>query len=132
MKFILRGLPALWLLMSLSWSAHATDPCAHTGNTIETGECMSQQFAALDRELNRAYQELLKRIDAEDPKYVDRSTVRRRLVEAQRSWIEFRKQDCEGQYKLFEGGTIRSLRFQGCMIEHTQKRITDLKNWDRV
>lgn len=128
----MRGAPALLLVMTLCGPAHAADPCAHTGNTIETGECMSKQFSDLDRELNRAYQELLKRIDAEDPKLVDRSTVRRRLVEAQRSWIEFRKQDCEGQYKLFEGGSIRGLRFQGCMIEHTQKRISDLKNWDRV
>lgn len=127
----MKGLPVLLLVMTFSGLAHAADPCAHTSNTIDTGECMSKQFSDLDRELNRAYQELLKRIDAEDPKYVDRSTVRRRLVEAQRSWIEFRKQDCEGQFKLFEGGTIRSLRFQGCMIEHTQKRITDLKNWDR-
>lgn len=120
------------LLLAVCWRVHAADPCAHTSNTIETGECMSKQFAVLDRDLNRAYQELLKRIDAENPKHVDRSTVRRRLLEAQRSWIEFRKQDCEGQYKLFEEGSIRTLRFHSCMIDHTERRISELKNWDRI
>jgi uncharacterized protein YecT (DUF1311 family) len=111
--------------------AQAADPCATANTTIEINECMSQQFVAVDRELNRAYQELLKRIDGSDPQQVDRSTVRRRLAEAQRSWIEFRKQDCEGMYKLFEGGSIRNARFHGCMIERTEKRITELKGWDR-
>jgi uncharacterized protein YecT (DUF1311 family) len=119
------------LCASAPQAAQPADPCATANTTIEINECMSQQFVAVDRELNRAYQELLKRIDSSDPQQVDRSTVRRRLAEAQRSWIEFRKQDCEGMYKLFEGGSIRNARFHGCMIERTEKRITELKSWDK-
>ena len=126
----LKLLPAL--LLAVSWQVHAADPCEHANNTIEINECLSKQFVAVDRELNRAYQDLLKRIDASDPKHVDRGTVRRRLLEAQRSWIEFRKQDCEGIYKLFEEGSIRNARFHGCMIERTERRIVELKNWDRI
>lgn len=122
----------LFLLMAIALPVHAADPCAHANNTIEINECMNKQFVAVDRELNRAYQELLKRIDDNDPKHVDRATVRRRLLEAQRSWIEFRKQDCEGIYKLFEEGSIRNARFHGCMIERTERRISELKNWDRI
>ena len=92
---------------------------------------MSQLFVTTDRDLNRAYQDLLKRIDASDPQHVDRTTVRRRLVEAQRSWVEFRKQDCDGMYKLFEGGSIRNARYHGCMIERSERRIVDLKGWDQ-
>jgi len=126
----LRLLPVLALAAMVP--VHAADPCAHANNTIEINECMNKQFVAVDRELNRVYQDLLKRIDASDPQHVDRSTVRRRLLEAQRSWIEFRKQDCEGVYKLFEGGSIRNARFHGCMIERTERRIAELKSWDQL
>ena len=34
----MRGVPALLLVMTLCGPAYAADPCAHTGNTIETGE----------------------------------------------------------------------------------------------
>ena len=125
----LKLLPAL--LLAVSWQVHAADPCEHANNTIEINECLNKQCVAADRELNRAYQDLLKRIDAADPKHVDRGTVRRRLLEAQRSWIEFRKQDCEGIYKLFEEGSIRNARFHGCMIERTERRIVELKSWDQ-
>ncbi len=126
------GLWCLGLLFANAvQAAQPADPCAAANTTIEINECMSQQFVAVDRELNRAYQDLLKRIDANDPQHVDRTTVRRRLVEAQRSWVEFRKQDCDGMYKLFEGGSIRNARYHGCMIERTEKRIVELKGWDQ-
>lgn len=112
-------------------AAQPAEPCAATMTTIDINECMSQQFTATDRELNGVYQELLKRISDSDPQHVDRGTVQRRLTGAQRSWVEFRRQDCEGMYKLFEGGSIRNARFHGCMIERTERRITELKGWDR-
>lgn len=127
-----------WALITLMLGAapllHAAqpaEPCAAAITTIDINECMSQQFTATDRELNGVYQELLKRISDNDPQQVDRSTVQRRLGEAQRSWVEFRRQDCEGMYKLFEGGSIRNARFHGCMIERTERRISELKVWDR-
>ena len=128
-SILLRLLPVL--LLASPWQARAADPCAAANTTIEINECMSQLFVTTDRDLNRAYQDLLKRIDASDPQHVDRTTVRRRLVEAQRSWVEFRKQDCDGMYKLFEGGSIRNARYHGCMIERSERRIVDLKGWDQ-
>jgi len=117
-----------WSLMALA--AESADPCATQANTIEINACLKQQYDAADRDLNQAWQQLLKRIQDNDPQYVDRGAVRRRLVEAQRHWIEYRKNDCEAQYKLFEGGTIRNARYLGCMIEHTAARTKQLKDWD--
>lgn len=121
------------VLCTATWApaAESADPCAAAVTTIEINECLNQQFNASDRELARVYQELLKRIAGSDPQHVDRSTVQRRLEEAQHSWVAFRRQDCEGMYKLFEGGSIRNARFHGCMIDRTEKRITELKGWDR-
>lgn len=126
----LTGLVAI-SVMPLLHAAQPVDPCATAINTGEINECMNQLFVTTDRDLNRAYQELLKRIDGSDSQLVDRGTVRRRLAEAQRSWVEFRRQDCEGMYKLFEGGSIRNARFHGCMIERTERRIAELKVWDQ-
>jgi len=119
------------LCAALPLAAQPADPCASSANAPDIDECMAAQFAAVDRELARVYQELLKRIADSNPQQVDRSTVRRRLEEAQRSWTDFRRQDCEGMHRLFQGGSIRNARFHGCMIERTEKRIVELKNWDR-
>ena len=125
---------ALLLMLSAAWplfAAQPADPCAAATTTPEINECLERQFAAAERELARSFQELLKRIADSDPQQVDRGTVRRRLEEAQRSWTDFRRQDCEGMYRLFEGGSIRNARFHGCMIERMEKRIVELRNWDR-
>lgn len=121
------------MLCGASWvrAAESADPCAAAVTTIEINECLNLQFNAAERELARIYQELLKRIAGSDPQHVDRSTVQRRLEEAQRNWSAFRRQDCEGMYKLFEGGSIRNARFHNCMIDRTEKRIAELKDWDR-
>jgi uncharacterized protein YecT (DUF1311 family) len=111
------------------FAAQPAEPCAAASTTPEINECLERHFAATDRELARSHQELLKRIADSDPQLVDRGTVRR-LEEAQRSWTDFRRQDCEGLYRLFEGGSIRDARFHGGMIERTEKRIVELKNWD--
>ncbi|MGA0116137.1 MAG: lysozyme inhibitor LprI family protein [Burkholderiales bacterium] len=112
-------------------AADSADPCAAAVTTIEINDCLNRQFNATDRELARVYQELLKRITGSDPQHVDRGTVQRRLEGAQRDWVTFRRQDCEGMYKLIEGGSIRNARFHSCMIDRTEKRIAELKEWDR-
>ena len=129
---ILRVGVAVWAWASLfAVAAEPPDPCVTQANTIEINACMKQQYDVSDRELNQAYKALLKRIQDHDPQFTDRGAVRRRLVEAQRHWIEFRKNDCEGQYKLFESGTIRNARMLGCLIEHTAVRTKQFKDWDQ-
>ncbi|MBY0271771.1 MAG: DUF1311 domain-containing protein [Burkholderiales bacterium] len=132
MKYWEQALIAFSLCVApLLHAAQPADPCVAAMTTIDINECMSLKFTATERELDRVYQELIKRIDDNDPKQVDRGTVQRRLTEAQRSWVAFRRQDCEGMYKLFEGGSIRNARFHGCMIERTERRIAELKGWDQ-
>ena len=60
MKITRLGLWCLGLFCASALeAAQPADPCAAANNTIEINECMSQQFVAVDRELNRAYQDLL-------------------------------------------------------------------------
>jgi uncharacterized protein YecT (DUF1311 family) len=106
------------------------DACKTQANTVEINQCLGNQLEAGDKALNAAYASLLKRLDASDPADgVDYQAVRRQLVDAQRAWISFSKNDCNGRYELYASGTIRGAVYAGCMIAHTERRTNDLRRW---
>ena len=108
----------------------SADPCKSQANTIEINQCLGNRLEARDKALNAAYGALLKRLDASDPADgVDYQAIKRQLVEAQRAWISFSKNDCDARYELYAGGTIRGAVYTGCMIAHTERRTNDLKRW---
>jgi uncharacterized protein YecT (DUF1311 family) len=114
-------------------SAQSADPCANEENTIEINNCLDRVLKAKDRELNEAYQSLLKhlsRSDATDK--IDYPGVRKELADAQRAWIVFRDSDCSALYKYWETGSIRGIKYVLCRIEHTQQRTVQLRNWAKV
>lgn len=121
---------AAGLAASVVAAAQPADPCKTQNNTPEINACLKQEFEAADRELNRVYRALLKRLDAIRAPDVDHVAVRKLLVEAQRNWVAFRKNDCMALYKLYEGGSIRNAQYLGCMAVHTEKRMAELKDWD--
>jgi uncharacterized protein YecT (DUF1311 family) len=105
------------------------DPC-YQGNTFEINQCLGNRLEARDKALNAAYSALLKRLDASDQADgVDYQAVKRQLVDAQRAWISFIKNDCSARYELYAGGTIRGAVYAGCMIAHTERRTNDLRRW---
>jgi len=108
----------------------SADPCVTQANTVEINQCLGNRLEARDKALNAAYGALLKRLDASDPADgVDYQAVKRQLVEAQRAWISFSKNDCSARYDLYAGGTIRGAVYAGCMIAHTGRRTNDLRRW---
>ena len=120
----------LGLVASTVPAAQPADPCKTQSNTPEINACLKQEFDAADLELNRVYRALLRRIDATRAPDVDHLAVRKLLVEGQRNWVAFRKNDCMALYKLYEGGSIRNAQYLGCMADRTEKRIAELKDWD--
>jgi uncharacterized protein YecT (DUF1311 family) len=126
-------LTALTLLVITSASAEVTDPCATQNNTLEINACAAAELAAKDKELNKAYEKLMKSLVAA---YKDDTTnykaVKENLAEAQRNWIKFRDQDCNAKYQLNESGTIRNLVALSCKIEHTEQRTRQLRNWNQL
>jgi uncharacterized protein YecT (DUF1311 family) len=108
----------------------SADPCATQANTVEINQCLGNRLEARDKALNAAYGALLKRLDASHPADgVDYQSVKRQLVDAQRAWISFSKNDCSGRYELYAGGTIRAAVYASCMIAHTERRTNDLRRW---
>ena len=110
--------------------AQPVDPCATQRNTVEINECGKLTLIQKDKELNAAYQKLLRKLvpsdKSDDTSYED---VKKLLIEAQRNWIRFRDADCKGQLRLHEGGTIRGAVYLGCLAERTEQRTKELLKW---
>jgi uncharacterized protein YecT (DUF1311 family) len=97
--------------------------------TLEIGSCMKDQQAKNERELNVVYSRVMKLLSQPDTNEIQNAETKRALVAAQRAWVTFRKQDCDALYSYYSDGTIRSLKFQGCMISRTESRIKELKEF---
>ncbi|OYW39524.1 MAG: hypothetical protein B7Z35_04040 [Hydrogenophilales bacterium 12-61-10] len=109
--------------------AHA-DPCTTQKNTIEINECGRLTLAKKDKELNVAFQRLLKSLSfQEEGDVTDYEKVRFALREAQRNWVKYRDSDCSGKLALAGTATMRGAIYNGCLIEHTEQRTGELNKW---
>ncbi|VTU24952.1 hypothetical protein H6CHR_02296 [Variovorax sp. PBL-H6] len=116
-------------LLLLPGIVFAQEPC-RTRNTAEINQCAQQALERKDRELNTAYQALLKSLDPTDKAdAIDYAGARRLLQQAQRAWIQFRDNDCKAKYMLNAGGTVRDIAALSCQIEHTEQRTKQLRDW---
>lgn len=116
-------------LLLLPGIVFAQEPC-RTRNTAEINQCAQQALERKDRELNTAYQALLKSLEpAGKPDAIDYANARKLLEQAQRDWVQFRDNDCKAKYMLNAGGTVRDIAALGCQIEHTEQRTKQLKDW---
>ncbi|MDM0074357.1 lysozyme inhibitor LprI family protein [Variovorax sp. J2P1-59] len=130
MKKLQFCLGAVVLLASCAALAQAPDPCKTQKNTVEINECAQQTLARKDKELNAAYQSLVKSL-ASDGKTdtTDYAGTKKLLQQAQRAWVQFRDSDCNAKYTLNAAGTIRDVAALSCKIEHTEQRTKQLKDW---
>jgi uncharacterized protein YecT (DUF1311 family) len=123
-------LTAVLALAATNAHAQVADPCATQRNTIEIDECGKLTLAKKDKELNAAYQKLMKSLVADDKSdTTDYAEVRKKLLEAQRNWVKFRDSDCKGQLTLHANGTIRGAVYFGCLTERTEQRTKELLKW---
>lgn len=126
---------ALWLSLTLlTFSAlcfgQSSDPCKTQSNTLEINECGKLTLKEKDRELNQAYQALMKSLKPDDKGDDTNFTeVKKKLQDAQRAWITFRDNDCQGKLALWASGTIRGALYLGCLAERTEQRTKELRNW---
>lgn len=111
-------------------SASAANPCAAAVTTIEMNNCAQKEFEKKDKELNVAYQALMKSLTPSKPiGTINHAEVRAQLIKAQQNWIQFRDNDCNAKYQLRQDGSIRNLVAIACKSEHTELRTKQLRNW---
>ncbi|WP_076997394.1 lysozyme inhibitor LprI family protein [Variovorax sp. KK3] len=128
------GLALLLLLFLLPDTvfAQSEEPC-RTRTTVEINQCAQQTLARRDRELNDAYQSLLKSLSPHGKEdAVDYAGTRRLLQQAQRAWMQFRDSDCRAKYLRSAGGSVRDIAALGCQIAHTELRTRQLREWNRA
>lgn len=125
----------LWLSLTLRTAstfcfAQSADPCKTQSTTLVINECGKLTLKEKDRELNQAYQALMKSLKADDTGD-DRNfaEVKKKLQDAQRAWITFRDNDCQGKLSRWASGTIRGARHLGCLADRTEQRTKELRNW---
>ncbi len=89
-------------------------------NQQQMNQCAQISYKKDDEELNKAYQELLPKLQ---------ESRRKKLVEAQKIWIEFRDASCAFERSAVEGGTMAPTIYYGCLGETTQARTKQLKEY---
>lgn len=107
----------LIVLFSLNFNTAYAVNCKEPKDGNEISICLSEEFNIVDKELNRVYQEVLKKY----PKY------KKKLVESELAWIKFRDFECKFQALSYEGGTEENREYSRTLIKLTKERISDLK-----
>ena len=87
-----------------------------------------QEADTADAQLNKAYRELIKKLDS-PPAGLEahNAAAKKSLVAAQRSWLEFRKKDCLAVFDIADG-TSRVALSVSCEAEHALVRAKQLRN----
>lgn len=80
-----------------------------------------------EKELNELYQRPLKRLGRPNDEYANYQNTRKAFIEGQRSWVKFKKMDCEVPGYLNLKGSSQSSEIVACELKHTKNRIADLR-----
>ena len=93
-------------------------PCAGVAITSDLTNCLSKAKESADARLNALYTKLRKSLDSPD---------RKRLVTAERLWVQYRDTNCSAEQELYGEGTGRYPAYYGCLEAMTRARIEELK-----
>jgi uncharacterized protein YecT (DUF1311 family) len=106
------------LLFSLLTARGAAAQCKDAMSTRDMEDCASSEYKKADTELNRVYQETLKKLQPTDAQL---------LRKAQRAWLAYRDAHCDAQYRLYTGGSIAPVILAQCRATLTAQRATEIK-----
>jgi uncharacterized protein YecT (DUF1311 family) len=79
--------------------------------------CAHREYEAADAELNKAYNRLASKLDAD---------ARARLKEAELAWIKYRDANCEYESAFYLGGTMRPMIQSLCLARVTKARTAEI------
>jgi uncharacterized protein YecT (DUF1311 family) len=82
-------------------------------------DCAGQEYQKADAALNKAYRELMTKLDDDGQKSA--------LKTAQQAWIKYRDANCEFESYQNKGGTIYPVVYTGCLTSMTTARTKELR-----
>ena len=109
----------LLLVLFLFAPGLASAQCKDAVSTKDIQDCMDSEWKKSDAELNRVYQDSLKKLKPEQAAL---------LKKAQRAWVTYRDAQCDADYKMLAGGTAAPLALTQCRVTLTQGRTKTLKD----
>lgn len=92
-----------------------------SGITPEMSRCGYYHWVGADIQLNRSYNELLKKLGTK--------AAKEKLVKAQRAWLAFRDATCKFESDEMAGGTGEGVLYLGCLGTVTEERNLKLKEY---
>ena len=108
-----------FVLLLLLFPSPVTAQCKEAISTKDTQDGMDNEWKKSDADLNRVYQESLKKLKPEQAAL---------FKNAQRAWLTYRDAQCEADYKMSAGGTAAPLALTQCRVTLTQERTKTLKD----
>jgi uncharacterized protein YecT (DUF1311 family) len=114
-------------------SVHAAKVlCGDTTSTEGINECMKRELLKVERKLNAKYKHVLKVLSEPDNDIQEYSASKKAVIESQKAWVKFRKNDCDAVGTMLlppTGFGAYSLHTQ-CMIDYANIRINRLDEFD--
>jgi len=113
-----------------------TDPCAAHATTVDFDTCYADQFRLTDQDLNHLYRNTLLAFEADIADAHQRAdqgqlsydaTAIADLKNAEAAWIKYRDLQCLAAGQQLQGGSIRPIVVNKCMILVTRHRIDDIR-----
>lgn len=90
-------------------------------STLNMLNCTSKAYEMWDKELNKVYQSLMKRLSSREKEM---------LRESQRNWLKFRDSEFKFMDEIIkEGGTLNVLANESAKVEFIKKRTQELTNY---
>jgi uncharacterized protein YecT (DUF1311 family) len=97
-----------------------TIKCNKSGTTIEMKQCAAEEYKIADQKLNLVYKQLISQLKGEQKK---------RLIDAEVAWINFRDKSCNFESADALGGTLEGLIYANCLVRMTNDRTTYFENY---
>lgn len=94
--------------------------CNSPQTTLEMRVCAGQSYEKADKKLNQVYRQLKPKLNRSQQK---------KLVDAQRAWIQFRDKSCAFEGAFAEGGTLEPVLKTSCLTNVTEQRVKDLEGY---
>ncbi|MCC5649613.1 lysozyme inhibitor LprI family protein [Nostoc sp. XA013] len=94
--------------------------CNNPQTQTAINECAKLSYQNADKKLNQVYQQLLPTLER---------SRKQKLIAAQLAWIKFRDTNCEFERSKYEGGSIASSIYSGCLENTTKLRTQELQEY---
>lgn len=102
--------------------------CAEPTTQSDMNTCADLEYEEADKDLNKAYQQVRKKMSEWDKAEDEASKgAVDALVAAQRAWVAFRDANCETVGFQARGGTMEPMLVSNCLADMSTKRAEELR-----